>query len=267
MRRMVVYLDGSANDRESLACAVMFCSRLQGRLSVVHIREPSHIIPTMIEGAGAIIDNRARSEAAASEARRAFDEICKDLPFAAFSESDRDTVDAISQHGFVHDVTILERLSSTEGAEVMDFNAALFGTGGPVLITPPRAVECVGHTVAVVWSNSVQSARALRSSVPLLRVASRVVVLTNADNPQADPAEVVRYLDCHGVRCESNPFPGKNLTARGRGRALLEAARTCGADTLVMGAYGESRISAMLGLGRATEKVVTACAIPLLMQA
>jgi nucleotide-binding universal stress UspA family protein len=36
---------------------------------------------------------------------------------------------------------------------------------------------------------------------------------------------------------------------------------------MVMGAFGESRIEALLGLGRATEKIVTACKIPLLVQA
>jgi nucleotide-binding universal stress UspA family protein len=34
-----------------------------------------------------------------------------------------------------------------------------------------------------------------------------------------------------------------------------------------MGAFGESQIAALLGLGRATEKIVTACKIPVLVQA
>jgi len=34
-----------------------------------------------------------------------------------------------------------------------------------------------------------------------------------------------------------------------------------------MGAYGEGKITAMLGLGRATEKVVMSCKVPLLVQA
>jgi nucleotide-binding universal stress UspA family protein len=34
-----------------------------------------------------------------------------------------------------------------------------------------------------------------------------------------------------------------------------------------MGAYGENKITTMLGLGRTTEKVVTSCNIPLLVQA
>jgi nucleotide-binding universal stress UspA family protein len=47
---------------------------------------------------------------------------------------------------------------------------------------------------------------------------------------------------------------------------MLAAVAETSADLLVMGAYGENRLSAMFGLGRATRKVITAAAIPLLTQ-
>ena len=39
-----------------------------------------------------------------------------------------------------------------------------------------------------------------------------------------------------------------------------------GADMLVMGAYGENRLHAIFGLGRATQKVVSAARIPVFTQ-
>ena len=69
------------------------------------------------------------------------------------------------------------------------------------------------------------------------------------------------------IAAEAKSFKSENLTARGRGRAVLAAATDLGSDVLVMGAFGESQISALLGLGRATEKIVTACKIPVLVQA
>lgn len=267
MRRFLIQLDGSPNDAQSLACAVLFCRRLDGRLSVVHRRQPTTIAPAAIDGVGAVIDNSARSASAAAAARQAFEAVCGGLSFASFTEFDPDTAPEIAAQGWLHDVTILERLGSEEGDAVADFNAALFGTGGLVLAVPPGRVETVGETVAVAWTPSMQSARALRSAVPLLRLARRVIVLANADNPKANPVAVAAYLDCHGIPCDSRPFHAAALTARGRGRALLEALKACGADTLVMGAFGESRLAALLGLGRATAKVVTSCPIPLLIQA
>ena len=47
---------------------------------------------------------------------------------------------------------------------------------------------------------------------------------------------------------------------------MLAAVAETSADLLVMGSYGENRLSAILGLGRATAKVVTAAPIPLLTQ-
>jgi nucleotide-binding universal stress UspA family protein len=266
MRRFLIQIDGSPNDAQSLACAVQFCRRLDGRLSVLHTRQPAMIVPAALEGVTSVIDNTANSVAAAADARRAFETVCGGLPFASYTEIDPDADSEVAAHGWLHDVTILERLGSEEGAEVADFNAALFDTGGLVLVVPPRPVPTVGETVAVHWTPSLQSARALRSAVPLLRQAKRVIVLTNADNPEADPAAVAAYLDCHGIRCESQQFRTATLTARGRGRALLDALKASGADTLVMGAFGESRLAALLGLGRATAKVVTSCPVPLLIQ-
>jgi nucleotide-binding universal stress UspA family protein len=267
MRRFLIRLDGSANDAQSLACAVLFCRKLEGRLSVIHARQADTILPGGIDGIGAVVDNSARSAAAVAAARQAFATVCGSLPFASFTEFDPEAGAEIEAQGWLHDVTIVERLDSEEGAAVADFNAALFGTGGLVLAVPPGRVDSVGETVAVHWTPSLQSARALRSALPLLGRARRVIVLTNADKPQADPAAVAAYLDCHGIACESQPFRTANLTGRGRGRALLEALKVSGADTLVMGAFGESRLAALLGLGRATAKVVTACPVPLLMQA
>ena len=268
MRRFLVQIDGSRNDAQSLACALLLCRKLDGRLSVLHTRQPSSIIPTAIDGIATVIDNSAHRSAAEAAARQAFETVCGSAPFASFAETDPDLDPEIDySQGWLHDVTIVERPSSEQGAAVANFNAALFETGGLVLAVPPGRVETVGETVAVAWTPSQQSARALRSAIPLLRQARRVIVLTNADNPQADPAAVKSYLDCHGIPSESQSFRTASLTARGRGRALLAALKTSGADILVMGAFGESTLAALLGLGRATTKVVTACPVPLLIQA
>jgi len=60
MRRFLIRLDGSPNDARSLACAVLFCRGLDGRLSVVHTREPTEIIPAVVDGITAVIAPAAR---------------------------------------------------------------------------------------------------------------------------------------------------------------------------------------------------------------
>jgi nucleotide-binding universal stress UspA family protein len=267
MRRAVIYLDGSPNDRDSLSFALSFCERMNTRLSVVLILEPEEIIPAAIDSVVAVIDNSAEREAHAALGRQAYRDICAGKSFVDYAEATMGIADAIEAGGYLYDVTILERLTSSEGAEVVNFNAALFNSGAPALITPPGNTTSIAERVAVVWNDTVPAARAIRSSLSILRRAKSVTVFTNADNARAKPDDVQRYLSCHEIPAATKSFKAGHLTARGRGRAVLEAVTEAGSDFMVMGAFGESRIEALLGLGRATEKVVTASKIPLLVQA
>lgn len=259
MKRMVIYIDGSPNDRDSLLCAARLSERLGARLSVMHLRLPTANVDS-VKRAIAI------AERAQEDARRAFQDVCGDLPFTEWLGMDENVEDAIRRESLLHDLTILQRVSAQEGPEVFALNTALFDTGGPVLVTPPRAPNGVGEVAAVVWNRTVQSARAVRSSIPLLRETKKVVILTNSANPTAEPAALSSYLASHGIGTEHRAFDAKTLSARGRGRAILAACDEIGADLLVMGAYGENRLHAIFGLGRATQKVVSAARIPVFIQ-
>ncbi len=267
MKRMAIFLDGSPNDGESLACAVRVCRAIDGRLTVIHPRQPDQSFTTGGgEVAPVMVDNREQAAAAAAVARQAYDSVCAGLAFAEWLETTASETDAIAGYGLVHDLTILERVAAEQGPEVLAFNTALFDTGGPVLVTPPIAPAVVGRHIAVAWAARVAPARAVRSAMPLIRRAETVTVVTNRDNEAANPAALVAYLACYGIDPELRSYSGAKLTARGRGRAMLAAVAETSADLLVMGTYGENKLSAIFGLGRATRKVVTAAPIPLLTQ-
>jgi nucleotide-binding universal stress UspA family protein len=264
MRRIVIHLHGQSTDTTPLASAIAVSRKLNARLSVVFIRRTREFVPAPVDGIPAVVDRESEAAAGAEAAYRA---MCEGFSFVTYTEAEVDSVEMITIDGLLHDMTVIERLSEREGSRVADFNTAVFGTGGPVLITPPAAPATIGERPAVVWNASIPSARAIRSAIPLLRIARQTTILSSADNPQGDPSALARYLECYGVACESRTFRTDGLTARARGRALLEAATGAEADLLVMGAYGEGKITAMLGLGRATEKVVMSCKVPLLVQA
>ena len=263
MKRMIIFIDGSANDRDSIACAAAFCQRLDGRLSVVHPREQT-LIATSPE-ASVFVESESNLAEREAVAKAAFDEVCGDLPFAQWEATDRQIVDLIRARGVLFDAIIIERVSSDRGPKVLALNTALFESGAPVLVTPPSAPAVIGQSVAVVWNRTIQSARAVRSALPILATANEVEILVNRADSGADPAELQAYLDCHGIAASARTFDGAKLTARGRGRAIIAAA-SASADLLVMGAYGENRLSALLGLGRTTQKIVSATPIPALIQ-
>ena len=264
MKTMTILIDGSENDRSSLATAATFCRAVDGRLRVVHPR-PRDIIVASPEAAAVVVDDRD-IEARRAAARAAYDEVCGALSFAEWLETNDTVTEAIIGYGPLSDVTILERVSNDSGPEVLALNSALFDTPGPVLVTPPSSPSEIGRSIAVVWSPTVQSARAVRSALPIMATAASITVITNDADKGADPDALAGYLELHGVETGFRTFDGGGLTARGRGRAILAAAATVQADLLVMGAYGENRLSALIGLGRTTQKIVSATTIPTLVQ-
>lgn len=266
MKRVTIFIDGSANDGESLASALAFCRCLDGHLSVVHPRPPDEVVASPDGQSVVLVKNEEEREARRGDARAAYDEICGGFNFVDWRDSEETATECIVSHGLYSDVVVLERLSRDEGPEGLILDTALFETPGPVLVAPPKAPAVVGRSVAVVWSPTLQSARAVRSALPLLRNADSVTTITNCARAEADPSALAGYLADHGVTTKFSSYDGAGLTARGRGRAILAAAAEVGADLLVMGAYGEKRLTALIGLGRATRKVVSATTIPALLQ-
>ena len=259
MKRMVLYIDGSPNDRDSLAYAAAFHRGFGGRLEVGHLRIPEHNVGSVVRA----IDVAQR---AASMSHQAFMEVCGALDTAEWIETGDSVDDTLRQQSRLHDLTILERVSEEAGPEVLALNTALFESGGPIMVLPPKPPKSVVERVALVWCPTAQSARALRSAIPLLQRAGQVCILTNSETATADPGEVMDYLAFHGVACEAQTFDGAKLTARGRGRAILGAARDIDADFLIMGAYGENRLESILGLGRTTQKIAIGSPVPVFLQ-
>jgi nucleotide-binding universal stress UspA family protein len=258
MKVMSVFIDGSANDRDSLTVAAMVARKLNARLDVVHAAGAEVYV---------VADSVAMPEPdqqADDAAKAAFDQICGSLPNARWVRSEYRQAEAIRRHGFFNDMIVLERVAGDDGPDAESLNIALFETPAPVLVCPPVAPPTVGTSAAVVWSPTLQAAKAVRISLPLLHQAEEVTVLVDSSNEDADPAPLLEYLNAHEIRASVERFDGGALTARGRGRAILEATHGK-ADLLVMGAFGENMMSSLLGLGRTTQKIVTATRIPTLI--
>ena len=259
MMRMVIYLDGSSNDEASLRLGRRICESVEGTLSVLHLR--------LIEKSmGSVKQVLAVADHHAEISHQVFNQVCGDCPWALWIETEQTFAETIRQQGLVHDLTILERISEVEGPEVLALNIALFESGAPVLVSPPHTPTEFGRKIAIAWSPTIQSMRAIRSGLPFLKQAESVTVLVNSEQGSLDSTALDSYLASHGITAESRAYEGTALTARGRGRAILEAADAIDAELLIMGAYGQNRLQAFIGLGRATQKVIADSPIPVLLQ-
>lgn len=260
MRRILITIDGSENDSDSLRAALALCEQTGAALSVAHARPNS----ARVRGFGdavAVVDDS--TEAAA---RAAFDDVCDGRSDARFTVYEAEADAVIAWLGQGHDLVVIERLSAETGPEVEALNAALFETGRPVLLLPPKPAATTIMRPAVAWNATPLTARAVRSAIPLMQAAGHATVLVGSGAGDISTTPLLDYLASYGIEGHVRPYNSDKLTARARGRALIQAALDAQADLLVTGAFGEAAGGSVVGLGRATRKIVTAAPIAVLMQ-
>lgn len=145
--------------------------------------------------------------------------------------------------------------------------AVLFDAGCPALIVPPDASEPRDpQTIVIGWRDSTECSRSIAAALPFLKRAREVFLVsvaeaTASEERHSEPvADMARHLARHGVTVEVRHLPKWNRPAD----ALLNEAKIVGAELLVSGAYGRSRLREMI-LGGVTRDLLKSCPIPLLM--
>ena len=124
-----------------------------------------------------------------------------------------------------------------------------------------RSLDCCGPAV-IAWDGSLESAHALRLAMPMLRKAGRVLIVTVDDDAEAFPAtDASLYLARQGLDTELHQWA---RSGRSTAETLTEAAAVLGADYLVMGAYGHSRLRETI-LGGTTRDMLRSAKLPLLI--
>jgi len=151
-------------------------------------------------------------------------------------------------------------------------HTALFRARRPVLLVPPDPLaESLGRHPAIAikpgaFDPEGPTAHAIGAALPLLNRAEEVAILVaEADTNPAEPAPAIAALLARlrgdGVPARLDRFaPGAEET----GRALLARAHACGADLLIMGAYGRGEVVEFI-LGGVTRGLLAAADLPVLL--
>ena len=166
--------------------------------------------------------------------------------------------------GRVYDLTVVGRPGSGgHDPRQATFEAALFESGRPVLIAPPRVPDTIGDTVLIAWNRSSETARTVAYAMPLLRRARRVVVLTIQVSHVTGPSGslLAAALKRHGIEAESY---ATEASSANEGSAALAKAREIGADLVVKGGYTQSRLRQMI-FGGATSHILARSELPVFM--
>jgi nucleotide-binding universal stress UspA family protein len=164
------------------------------------------------------------------------------------------------------DVTVVGRPQNEIGDAVVE--GPLFESGRPVLVTPPGwTPQPIGRSVLVCWKPTREAARALGDAADLISQAAQVTVVTVDAQPSEDGygprpgLDITAHLARRGASANL-----ANLTSMGRSEAsvILEQAVVVGADLIVMGGYGRSRMSQFI-FGGVTRDMLKSASMPVLM--
>lgn len=169
---------------------------------------------------------------------------------------------AVVEQARLHDLTIATTIPGNE-AHADLVQALIFESGRPVLVMPQEGEGFRLERIVLAWDFGRAAARAMADAMPLLRQAKEVRILTVlSDKPapaSASSPQLLAHLSRNGVHASFTEFE------RGRrpvGQILEEAAE--GADLMVMGAFGHSRIRDFF-LGGATRHILNNPLRPTLM--
>lgn len=160
------------------------------------------------------------------------------------------------------------RQAEPERSPVEDLvvEAALFESGRPVLVVPYVHKDALRlGRVMVCWDGSRNAARAVGDAMPLLKCAKAVEVVTvlgeKGKSDEIPGADIAEHLARHELKVELNRIPAIDGDVMD---AILSHAADVGAELLVMGGYGHSRLREFI-LGGVTRGILKTMTVPTFM--
>jgi nucleotide-binding universal stress UspA family protein len=265
------------NDKDRVAQVAEPAARVAAQFGAhlvgLSVTPPVYVAPTGMPGTPdtLVIDEHCKAYRKRNpEMRAAFEVAARGHNLAAewreVDAGNRSVTEAALEHASTVDLIVAGQKAGLGQLDIADHLA--LGSGRPVLIVPKEApVRDVGRRIVVGWNARREAARAAFDALPLLKRADWVKVVWV--NPQFESglawdvpaADVSTALARHGVKCEAT----EPVRPRAHvGKTLLACAQDHGADLLVMGCYGHSRLREFV-FGGASAHVLEHMTLPVLM--
>jgi nucleotide-binding universal stress UspA family protein len=272
-KTIAVHLDDGPRCQVRIALAADLARRFGGRIVGIAPTGVPDVILTLNsavpDGVELVALSVAQLRAQAEAATQSFATQCKALDVAFESHTvNAESVDAMVQHGRCSDLIVVGQTDRNRAAEGVAFDfpqQVLLHSGPPVLVIPyAGVVTSVGHHALVAWKETSEAANALRCALPLLRDAQRVSLVEIVSTPTT-PSDfdslllATAWLKSHGILCEAH----REIDLAGVGDQLLSRASEIGADLIVSGGYGHSRLHEWL-LGGVTRHLLEHMTVPTL---
>ena len=125
-----------------------------------------------------------------------------------------------------------------------DPGTVLLSAGRPVLVVPDGVTGIPGQCVVVAWKDTREARHAVQGALPYLKIAKHIALIEIAEEVLETAAheqlnDVETYLLRHGVEVSNKSVLNPKGSVVDQ---LRSVAKSEGADLIVAGAYGHSRL-------------------------
>lgn len=274
LKDIMVLVDSSAHAAARLDVAIKLANDHDAHLTGLFVRMVPHVPQFVMSQLGPEVQDVQRKYAreAAAAAQKIFeDKVRAGGVRAEWRAVEGDLVDAVCLHAKYTDLVVMGQRDT--GEDAMDGEDGLVDhvvleAGRPVLVVPYAGrFKTIGDKVVVAWNASREATRAVNDAMPLLQKAREVEVLAinprggRAGHGDVPGADISLHLARHGVKANAEHIFSDDVDP---GAMLLSRAADAGADLIVMGAYGRSRLRELV-LGGATRHLLRHMTVPVLM--
>lgn len=272
-RSILVHLDESprcaARTEIAAAIALEHGAHLRGLAPAGLVNLPARVTPMASETPNYLELAQAALDERATALVRQFEKRVRAMGVGSFDGrvDEQDTVPSLVRHAGLHDLVVVGQTDRSAPSTTLDLaipEQVLMHGGTATLVVPATGQhERIGQNVVVAWNATRESARALHDAMPMLR-RTQIVHLMCLER-ESDLHHVSRlqindardWLRRHEVELHIHQEPVRGNV----GEALLTRAADLGADLVVMGGYGHSRMAEFL-LGGVTRRLLAQMTIP-----
>lgn len=264
IKTILVPTSGSSTDRSVFATALALARPLAAHIEFLHV----HLTPGVaalhaphvdfLQGAAvssALAGLGREEDELSAQARAHFAEFCRehrvlirdtpqpvDLVSARYSEQVDQPLARLLLQTRHSDLVVLGRHRNRDYLQDGLIEELLARGGRPVVIASENPPQSVAGTIVVGWKETAGAARAVGAAMPLLRQASRVVLLAVKEQGGASREQLEhlgRQLAWHGIDAEVDTAGDGSRPAA---QQLLLRAAQLHAELLVVGAYGHGAL-------------------------
>lgn len=267
MKTILVHIEGDDGQEARLAAALDLARACGGHLVCLSVMPyAAYALGDPAMGAFPVTTLIDAVEARRKEERLAIEAMLRreDVSWE-WHNADGDSSDRLVEHARLADVLVMSAGPfARNAAQQLGLTADVaIRAPSPVLAVPAtlRRLDVAGPAL-ICWDGGQEAAVAMRAAMPLLRLAQSVSLLTveEKDSPFTGRAAAA-FLSRHGISAD--------VVERAQGSAsVAEVIRSVvierGADWMVQGAYGHSRMRQML-FGGVTRGLLADAPVPILL--